>query len=871
MISRRGALGALILSAVTLTAISPRSVRPQQPSGPTNAPGVALSRDTTLQAGAQYARGALWRALFGNNYRDLWTRPITVPLLDLATYAGGLTADKEGGHGQTKTLHFTTHNGVQYVFRPVFKARFTLPDSLKGTILETFFTDQLSASYPAAPLLAAPFVQAAGVLHTTPELVVMPNDTVLGAFRHEFAGKLGAIEVVPTKLEDAPGFADAVEIIDSDSLLKLLNDDPREHVDARAFLTARLVDMLIGDNDRYAGQWRWARLRPGKDSPWEPIPNDRDNAFVSHEGLVPLLARLVIPQAITFDKTFPGLHGLNANAIESDRRLLVSLDEPAWDSVAKSLARSITDSVIDAAVRNMPHGYETRSLDLAAKLKSRRTLLPNAAGRYYAALFREVDLHATDTNDRATIGRSADGVVDVRLQSGDGAPYFQRRFDVGTTKEIRLYLHGGDDTAVVTGHARTSIALKIIGGNGTNTLIDSSSVNGQTHLVRRYDAGHVEKWSYQKDSVNGVVFDPDTAWNRRPWVVEYGETSPPQRDRGATVSIFPGLVTGAGLGFTPALTVIRERYGFRSYPYLSKYELSGAYSYAAAGAKVELTTDNRRENSPIHFLTDEFMSRIELVEFHGFGNDVPDLTGTFFDVRQTQWVIHPAVGFALNKRSDVSVGPIGKYVTTNTTRNQFVALEPPYGAGRFGQAGVQADLRYDSRDHPGYPERGAFAIASASVYPGILTAKKGGAFEEVSALASTYVRIPVLTGTVLAVRVGGKKLFGDYPYYEAAYVGGASTIRTYEFRQYLGDASLFGTAELRVPVAKFTYLMPLNFGLLGFGDAGRVSVNGNSPGGWHTVAGIGCWLGALSPGTGVTVMLSNRPQNRVSLGWGFSF
>src|SRR6185295_2748379 len=103
------------------------------------------------------------------------------------------------------------------------------------------------------------------------------------------------------------------------------------------------------------------------------------------------------------------------------------------------------------------------------------------------SLFREVDLHATDANDRATVVRSADGVVDVRLQSGDSAPYFQRRFDDGSTKEIRLYLHGGDDTAVVTGNVQASIVLRVIGGNGTNTLLDSSTVNGHKGVARRYD------------------------------------------------------------------------------------------------------------------------------------------------------------------------------------------------------------------------------------------------------------------------------------------------------------------------------------------------------------------------------------------------
>ena len=830
------------------------------------------ARDTVVIANTQFLRSGLWRSLFGDGYRDVWATPIRVPVLDLTTYAGGLRPLKEGGTKQTKTLHLVARNGVEYVFRPVNKERLAPPDSLRSPLIDEIFRDQISASYPAAPLVAAPIVGAAGVLHATPQLFVMPDDTLLGQFRKEFAGELGAIEERATKPDDAPAFANAKEIIASDELLKKLNEDPREHIDARAFLTARMVDMLIGDNDRHPGQWNWARLRSGQDAPWEPIPNDRDKAFVSYEGEFSKIARFIEPQLVTFDTRYPSsITAMFANAVEFDRRLLVALDEPVWDSVAGFVQGAISDSVIDAALRAAPRGYESVSPDLAAKLRARRALLPNAARGYYRALFAEADVHATDAADRATIIRSADGVVDVRLQSGDAAPYFQRRFDRATTKEIRVYLHEGNDTAVVSGHPRKSIAVQVIGGNGDNTLIDSSTVGGQKRQARLYDAGHVEKWRYKADTVNGIVYQPDSAWNRRPWVWEYEKLSPPERDRGSTSTLMPGLITGADLGFAPKLDFTRVRYGFRSYPYESKYDLSAGYSTLVTGGKVELMTDNRRENSPLHLLSDEFFSQVEVIEFHGFGNDATDPAGDrFFDVRQRAWFLHPAVGFAIHARSDISLGPVVKYVSTDSAPNHFISKNPPYGSGGFGQAGAQLDLRFDSRDDLGFPHRGLVATLSGSAFPKIWDNTKGP-FEELTAAASSYFTLPVLSRPVLAVRAGGTKLFGDFPYYEAAYVGGASTIRTYPYRQFLGDASVYGTAELRVPVAKFTFLVPLNTGVLAFTDAGRVYVDGKSPGGWHTVAGGGFWLGLVNPSTGITVLLSNRPEQRVTLGVGFYF
>ena len=89
----------------------------------------------------------------------------------------------------------------------------------------------------AAPL----FVAATGVLHPTPVLMVMPDDSGAGKIPQEFAGKLGMVEAFPNVPKESAGFGGATKIIDSEDLLKLLNTDPKEHVDARD-VSYRAVD-----------------------------------------------------------------------------------------------------------------------------------------------------------------------------------------------------------------------------------------------------------------------------------------------------------------------------------------------------------------------------------------------------------------------------------------------------------------------------------------------------------------------------------------------------------------------------------------------------------------------------------------------------
>jgi outer membrane protein assembly factor BamA len=145
------------------------------------------------------------------------------------------------------------------------------------------------------------------------------------------------------------------------------------------------------------------------------------------------------------------------------------------------------------------------------------------------------------------------------------------------------------------------------------------------------------------------------------------------------------------------------------------------------------------------------------------------------------------------------------------------------------------------------------------------------AYESLDGYIAAFFTLPVPKKPVLALRGGGKKLWGPFPYFDAAFLGGSESYRTEEKQRYAGDASAYGTAELRVPIAKFPFILPLDVGALGFYDAGRVYLNGQSPGGWHTAAGGGLWIGYLNPGTNFNILFTNNKQRRVTTSFGFAF
>lgn len=824
----------------------------------------AESKDSVvIVASDQYTAGGLHRWLLGDNWRDVWATPINVAVLDLKTFAGGLKPTEKGGSNQTTSLRFVGGDGVEYQFRPVHKDRLAAIKPYAHTIVESLFQDGLSALHPVGPLVVPTVLDAAGILHPTPRLYVMPNDPALGEFREEFAGKLGAIEERALMPKEGLGLGGAIDIIESDPLLERLNKGPSERVDARAFLTARLIDVLLGDNDRHRYQWRWAHVPPrlagstvADDVLWIPIPRDRDGVFVNHQGVLMALARRFKSNLVRFDADLPRISAQQTAALELDQRLLVGLDRAVWDSITVWLRTKITDAVIDSALRRMPRGYAASSNDIAAKLRSRRDKLGEAASEYYRFLADIPEIHAPDSDDRVTITRQGPDVI-VQIQTEDRAPWFERRFVAGETRELRVYLHGGADKAVVRGDGNEGIFLRVIGGNGNNTLIDSSTVNGRHRLTRLYDNG----------SVDDIEYGTDTTFNRRPWIKAYGKQIPPVKDRGWRTGPTFDLGSGAGLGIVAKMGFERKHYGFRYVPYKSRTSLDLEYATGVNGFRAAFESDRRVESSQLHYMFDAEATQLNIVEFRGFGNTVEDSDDLFFDVKQLQLIARPSIGLALGLLGDLSLGPIVKYVVADSLENRFISEDRPLGFPRFGQAGGQLALKQDTRDSAW--TQGIFLRASASYYPQVWDVKKP--FGEISALASTYFTFPILTRPTLALRGGAKKVFGDFPYYEAAFVGGRASLRAMHRQRFAGDASVHGTTELRVPIARVNYILPWSFGAIGFMEAGRVYLNGESEGTWHSARGVGGWIGLLGPKTAVHIVRTNRAERRIVVGIGFAF
>ncbi|KPJ93832.1 MAG: hypothetical protein AMS18_04920, partial [Gemmatimonas sp. SG8_17] len=629
--------------------------------------------DSTVSVvpGERYAMGGFGRFFWGDHYRGAWTTAFRVPVLDLQRCGGGLTPTERGGGRQTKSLRFRDADGREYSFRSIDKdPAAALPPLLRTTIAADVMQDQISSQHPLGAVVSSPILETAGVLHAAPLLVVMPDDDRLGEFRAEFAHMLGMIEERPDEYDaDIAAFAGAKRVIGSETLIERIRDKPTDRVNARAFLNARLLDFYLGDWDRHIDQWRWAEFGSDSLPGWYPIPRDRDQVFSKLDGLFPALAQWSMPQIVGYSDKYLSVFSLHWNARDIDRRFLADLDRSAWDSIAASIAAKITDETIKRAVRRLPDElYRLDGAWLESTLRSRRDGLSGAAAKFYELLARNVEVHASDEAETAQIREGAGGYIEILLaeSSSEASPYFERRIDPRETKEVRIYLYGGDDSVAVSGSQRLGSLVRVIGGRGDDTY----AFETPTAKVKLYDAS----------GDNRVIGDPPggTGINNK----DYGSkqrTAP--RDWGSAIVPTGYVAYGTDYGVLFKAGLSRRQFGFRRDPYAAKWTLSTS---VATRNRFDLSMehDYRFENSGQHFRTRAFGTSFDVIHFYGLGNNTADSGDTeFYEVQRRLVTVEPMFARSFGENLDVGVGPTARYSRTGANEGKFIStVTNLYGA-----------------------------------------------------------------------------------------------------------------------------------------------------------------------------------------------
>ncbi len=847
----------------------------------------------TIIPGEQFSSSGFYEFWFGKHWREVWTTPVKVKVLNLNEFAGGLTPIKKGGGLQTKSLRFQGNDGRTWKFRSIEKnPSKILPEDLRESIAEDVVKDQISSANPFAPLVVSPLLDAVGIFEAKPSLVFLPDDSKLGEFRKEFGGMLGFIEEHPTEGEDdEPGFEDALDVKGTYKLFDHLAKKRSQQIDEVEYLKARLIDILIGDWDRHMDQWRWAKFDSTVNGEevkiWKPIPRDRDQAFSKYDGVFPSVAAYVVPQLNNFGRVYPQIEDLTWNGRFLDRRVLTVLNKSTWDSVTIFVKSKITDAVIDSSIKMLPP--EVISIcyeELSTKLKSRRDNLQWASNEFYVIVNKYADIFCSDEDDYVTVDRINDRSTEVKIYkrnkktgNGKGEPLFHKIFDNNVTVDIRIHMNKGDDKAFVYGKCSSSPVVRIIGGKGKDEFVDESIVDGYfLYITPFYD---VENKTYFYDSGNktevkesdGTVYD-DSKWPEPKDDQEKYE--PSLRDRGHDWLVIPlagfdsdyGLLFGAGVQL--------NRYNFREIPKEYMQQLSVSYATRFGNIAIEYDADfysiiKRGRLNVTAAITQQFVTR-----YFGYGNETPydkNLdANNYYQTNQNLLTFFPMLYYNFSERI---IGNFGiSFIQTKTSLNSDTLLSGfrygDYGLGVIKPFGLYFGLEFDGKDHPQYPINGYWMKFYGRIFPDVYDIPE--TFYMAGYDLRTYLTPDILPFATLALRTGGSKVFSKYPFYAGATVGGTNSLRGYNDKRFSGDAAVFGQAELRLFITKLNLILRSKLGINLFAETGRVFTIEDNSKKWHPSYGMGIWIAYFnSELIGTSYVAFSPERTTFNLGFGMSF
>lgn len=816
----------------------------------------------------------------GEHFRPIYSQTYKFPVLDLATFKGGMSPVKRGGGNQTNSLRLIDPNGQQYVMRALTKdASRTVPYPInKMTAANSIVQETFLSSHPFAALAVPPMANAVNVYHTNPQLYYIPKQPVLGIHNDLFGGQVYLVEErAGGNWKKEASLGNSKKLISTGDMSRKITRSHKHTVDQRWLLRSRLFDQVIGDWDRHDDQWRWATIKINKDSTtYRAIPRDRDQPFSKYDGFLIQAARLFMPflrQLKVFSPDIKNMKWSSWSPKYVDNSFLNEMDWPDWEAEAKFIQQNLTDEVIDKAFETWPEkAQELTAETIASIIKKRRDNLVKFARMHYELLYKRVDVYGTEKDEIFEITRLPNGDAHIKIfhKKKKSQPLvFDRVFQRSVTKEISIYGLGGEDAFNLSGEGRKGITLRLIGGLDEDTYVDKSKVSGLSKKTKIYDDkddNNIELGSEARDRTSN---DPYlNTYDRRAYHYEYDYTIP-----------LPIVGFNPDDGFVIGLNTLTTTYRFKKSPYASIHTFNGNVAFATGGLDLNYLGDFTQLFGKWNLLlqatyrTDRFS-----FSYYGLGNETKLTTDDFnFNrVRQSMISIHPAFKKPINALGDgFTIGPIYERTSISQTPGRFIETDPIAESGEIfidqAYGGIKTGLHILSLDNIQIPTKGSNLILDAAWMTDLGEVERD--FALLNADFALYQKIDRKGALIFATRFGASHRIGNYPFFHSAILGGRTNLRGFRADRFYGNTSFFHNTDLRIRLlSSVNKILPFTMGILGGFDYGRVWLDGQDSDRWHTGYGGALWIAPVDfIVLNVGYFLNNDDDNRFTFKIGFDF
>lgn len=790
-----------------------------------------------VQANAKYNQvGGLHRKLFGENYRQEWAASTKLPYFKISTIFGGLTPLQRGGGMQSSSLRLKDKLGKEWVIRSVNKNPDPLlPDAMRETFARDLLDDATSSQHPYSALIVPPIAEALKIPHSNPIIGIIVPDSALGIFGKVFENTLCLLE------EREPlGKSD-----NSEKMLRNLQANNDNSVQTKAFLRARMLDLLLGDWDRHEDQWRWKNEGSGKDKNYTPIPRDRDQVFRVQQGILPYLAAR--------SWIMPTLQGFGGH-IETVRYAIFKtkflnalpenqLSREEWANIAQQFTQEVTDEVLESGLKRLPADiYSIRNDKLLTALKVRRAEIPAAMDEYYRFVNQIVDINLSDRNELVSISDTPEKglkvtVFKINHQGKVKDKLMQKTYPADLTKEIRVYLNKGKDSVIINNQS-SDIRLRIIGGNNKKAF----SVLNSKHKTKLYLNEETVNF-YGKTELLKPKKSADSSQTAFVPVNLYNVTMPLFD---FAFNLDDGLMLGGGFKY------IRQT-GFRTTPFQSSHEVKFAHSFSTQAFRFRyLGAWSKIIGKADLVINANIQAPNNTQNFFGLGNDTRydnTLSIQYYRARFSTFQFDPTLRWRFDARNSLSLGASAQFYALNRGDNegrlinnlaQINTSDSTTINQKKAFVGLVLNYTTDNRNNILLPTSGGYLHTTIQAYKGMNTISES--FAQFSLEMAVYKSMDKQGSIVLANRIGAGTTLGNTAFYQSFFLGGQNNLLGYRQFRFAGQHYVYNNLEMRVKVAQLGgYILPGQIGIIGFYDIGKAWVNGYDSNTIHQGVGGGLY------------------------------
>ncbi len=855
-------------------------------------PTPASHKKASVYSNEEITKSNLHQFLWGQRYRKYFGTKINAPTVQLDTLFGGLTPVRKGGGHQSKSLRLKDKHGREYVMRALrknavqylqavaFKDQY-IEGQFNNTTAENLLQDVFTGSHPYAPFVIGQLSDAIGVYHTNPVLYYVPKQKTLANFNTDFGNELYMIEErAASGHGDKASFGFANKVISTDELLKKLNKNEKHKVDEKAYIRARLFDMLIGDWDRHEDQWRWAVFKEDNKTVYRPIPRDRDQAFsIMGNGALLKIATNVIPALRLmkpYSKDLKSTKWFNLEPYPLDLFLIKSSKKSVWDTQVQLITTNITDAVINNAFKDFPKEVHTNTLiEIKHSLQGRRKNLQHIADDYFKHINKFQVIRGTNKDDWFDIVRLKNGqtkITGYRIKKGKKASKFhQHIYDKKHTKEIWIYGLDDKDHFNVEGEGNNLIKIIIVGGHNNDVY---NIINGKK--IKIYD---------QKSKKNTFV----TKAGKVKLTDNYSNNTYNHKKLKINTNLITPMIgfnpdDGTKIGFSNIYT----KYGFERNPHTSQHIFNAAYYFATNGYEFNYNGEFANIFKNLNLgIEATFTSPNFAINYFGFGNNSinteankEDEDRNFNRVKIKKFI----TGTSLNWKGDLGA-EIKLKVNYNTvqienTPNRFVANNFSEDNAIFSNQkfiNTEASYFFKNADNTLFTTMGIETKLQIGYTTNIENADNFGYL--IPAIAFNH-KITENGKLVLASKIKSHFNFGkSFEFYQAASIGGSNGLRGFRNERFTGKNAFYQSTDVRLNLRKIkTSLMPLSIGVYTGFDFGRVwgnqekyTINTISTGDIKTSYGGGFFFSIANLLNANIAIFNSEDGARLFGGLGFNF